>query len=126
MGEGLLRSLADDRFESLSAGSHPAGYVHPVAIDVMAEIDIDIEKHASKNVRKYLPPEGTPPHVIISVCDSADRTCPVFPGDVRRLSWPLEDPAGIADPVEQLELARRVRDELRTRIIDAIENGELE
>ncbi len=126
MGEGLLRSLADDRFESLSAGSHPAGYVHPVTIEVMAEIDIDVKKHASKDVRQYLPPEGTPPHVIISVCHSADRSCPAFPGDDRRLRWPLVDPAAIADPVEQLKLARRVRDDLRERLVKAIENGELE
>lgn len=126
MGEGLLRSLADERFESLSAGSHPAGYIHPVAVKVMAEVDIDVEGQESKDVRRFLPPEGTPPHVIISVCDSADQACPVFPGDVRRLRWPLKDPAGVVDPVEQLDLARRVRDELRRRIVNAIETGELE
>ncbi len=126
MGEGLLRALAGDRFESLSAGSHPAGYVHPVAIRVMAEVDIDVQDHVSKDVRKYLPPAGTPPHVIISVCDSAEQNCPVFPGDVRRLNWPLKDPAGIADRLVQLELARRVRDDLRERILNAIESGELE
>ena len=126
MGEGLLRSLAGDRFESLSAGSQPAGYVHPVAIRVMAELGIDIQSHVSEDVRKYLPPDGTPPDVIISVCDSADRNCPVFPGNVRRLRWPLVDPAAVADPDEQLELARRVRDELRERITSAIENGDLD
>ncbi len=117
--------MARDRFESLSAGSHPAGYVHPVAIQVMAEFDIDLGAHESKDIRKFLPPSGTPPHVIISVCDTADQNCPVFPGQVKRLRWPLKDPSHVEDLVEQLELARRVRDELRARLEKAIEAGEL-
>lgn len=125
MGEALLKAIAGDRFEALSAGSRPAGYVHPVAIQVMAEVDISLETHESKDIRQFLPPAGTPPDVIVSVCDSADETCPVFPAAVRRLRWPLTDPAGIADPAEQRDVARRVRDELRERIVRAIENGEL-
>ena len=126
MGEGLLRSLAGDRFESLSAGSIPAGFVHPIAIQVMTECDIDVGTHKSKNIRTFLPPDGTSPDVIVSVCDSADRLCPFFPGDVKRLRWPFADPACVEDKAAQLDLARRVRDELRARIVNAIEAGEFD
>lgn len=117
MGEGLLRELACDRAESLSAGANPAGYVHPKAIEVMAELGIDISEQTSKHINMFLPPEGEPPELIISVCSSADENCPVFPGDVARLHWPFDDPAHATGTDEEiLAEFRRVRDEIKDRL----------
>ena len=82
MAEGLLREYGDDRFVALSAGSQPAGYVHPTAVAAMSELGIDISDQTSKSIQDFLPPEGEPPDVIISVCSGAERECPGFPG------WP--------------------------------------
>lgn len=114
MAEGLLRKLADDRFEALSAGSKPAGYVHDNSVKAMAELGIDISDFRSKSINKFLAPEGTPPDLIISVCSGAEHDCPTFPGKVERLHWPFDDPAH-AEGTEEEKLAcfRRVRDEIR-------------
>ena len=117
MAEGLLRQLAGDRFESLSAGAKPAGFVHPLAIEVMRDIGIDISGQASKSIDDFLPPEGEPPDLIISVCDAAAEECPTFPGNVKRLHWPFEDPPhGEETNAEKLIVFRRVRDEIQNAI----------
>ena len=92
MAEGFLRHLYGDRFESLSAGAKPAGYVHPRAVTVMAECGIDISMQASKSIHDFVPPGGTPPDVVIGVCSTADKNCPVFPANVERRQWPFDDP----------------------------------
>ena len=117
MAEGFLRHLYGDRFESLSAGAKPAGYVHPRAVTVMAECGIDISSHVSKSIRDFLPPQGTPPDVVIGVCSTADENCPVFPANVERWQWPFDDPyLAPGSDVEQMAEFRRVRDEIRARI----------
>ena len=117
MAEGLLRHDLNGRFESLSAGSAPAGYVHPKAVEVMHEIGIDIGEQYSQSIEEFLPPAGTPPDLIISVCDAAAENCPNFPGQVARLHWPFDDPAHCpGDAQEQLEMFRRVRDEIRNKL----------
>jgi len=114
MAEGLLRHDQPGRFESLSAGAAPAGYVHPLAVDVMQEIGVDISGQSSQSIREYLPPQGVAPDLIISVCDTAAQNCPVFPGDVKRLHWPFDDPAHCGgDEQQQRQMFRRVRDEIR-------------
>ena len=107
MAEGLLRHLAGDRFEVASAGTHPTG-LNPGAVQAMAEIGIDISTHHSKKLDPYL---GQPFDCVITVCDSANEACPVFPGAARRLHWSFEDPAG-----GRPSLFRRVRDEIAGRI----------
>ena len=117
MAEGLLRHLAGDRFESLSAGAKPAGYVHPLSVRVMYEAGIDISSQTSKSINDFLPPQGMPPDLIISVCGNAERECPLFPGRVERWHWPFDDPAhstGTED--EKLAEFRRVRDEIKAKI----------
>lgn len=117
MAEGLLRDAAGDRFEALSAGSKPAGYVHSGAIQAMKEIGIDISEQVSKSINEFLPPDGTPPDMIISVCSGAEHDCPTFPGNVERHHWPFDDPAhaeGTAE--EKLACFRRVRDEIREKL----------
>lgn len=117
MAEGFLRSMAGDRAESLSAGAAPAGSVHPKAIEVMSEVGVDISEQSSKHIDLFLPPQGTPPDVIVAVCSSADENCPVFPADVRRLHWPFDDPAhATGSDAEILSEFRRVRDEIQQRL----------
>lgn len=117
MAEGWLRHLAGDRFESRSAGANPAGYVHPLAVRVMQEAGVDISRQVSKHIREFLPPHGTPPDLIISVCSNAERECPLFPGPVERWHWPFDDPFHASGSDEQrLAEFRRVRDEIRAKI----------
>ena len=114
MAEGLLRELAGDRFEALSAGSKPAGYVHEDSVKAMAELGIDISDLRSKSINEFLPPNGTPPDLIISVCSGAEHDCPIFPGNVERLHWPFDDPAHAEGTGEEkFACFRRVRDEIR-------------
>lgn len=119
MAEGLLRHLSEDRFEALSAGANPAGDVHPLAVRAMQELGIDISGQASKHINEFLPPEGEPPDLIISVCSSAEKECPVFPHAVERLHWPFDDPAYAAGTDEEkLVEFRRVRDEIGSRLAE--------
>jgi len=113
MAEGLLRYLAGDRFEVFSAGTE-ATHVRPLAIKAMAEIGIDISKQQSKTLDRYL---NDPFDEVITVCDTAAKVCPIFPGRAHRQHWSLEDPSkATGSESEQLTVYRTVRDELRTRI----------
>lgn len=117
MAEGLLRRMAGDRYESLSAGAKPSGYVHPLAVEAMRELGIDISEQTSKSIDEFLPPNGTPPDVIVSVCSAAEKECPIFPGDVERMHWPFDDPADAeGSDAEKLPVFRRVRDEISARL----------
>lgn len=111
LAEGLLRAAAGDLFEVHSAGSKPAGYVHPLAIRVMKEIGLDISAHRSKPMSEFL---NTQIETVITVCGNADQACPVYPGQVNRHHWPFHDPAhATGTEEEQLAVFRRVRDEIR-------------
>lgn len=88
MAEGFLRHMAGDKFEVFSAGVKPT-QVNPLAIKVMAEAGVDISKHRSKSVIKFL---GKNFDYVITVCDNAKQTCPVFPGEHEKIHWDLEDP----------------------------------
>ena len=110
MAEGILRAASDGAFEIASAGSNPAGFVHPLAIKALAEIGIDISKHTSKHMHEFL---GQNVETVITVCGKADQACPIFPGQINRYHWPFDDPAhakGSED--EKLQVFRRVRDEI--------------
>lgn len=109
MAEGLLRHLADDRFEVASAGVAPT-QVRPEAIAAMKEIDIDISHHRSKSVDEFL---GQEFDYAITVCDNAKEQCPVFPGNTQRIHWSFDDPAEAqGDEHARLAVFRRVRDEI--------------
>ena len=110
MAEGLLRQTAGNRFEVSSAGTHPKG-LHPKSVDVMQEVGIDISNHNSKDVAVFA--DQTFDYVI-TVCDRARQQCPVFPG-AQPIHWGFDDPAE-APADRQLEVFRRVRDEIRQRI----------
>src|ERR1051326_6668603 len=114
MAEGLLRHLAGDRYEVVSAGLDPKG-VHPLAIEAMREIDIDISAQSSKHVTQFL---GQPFTYVITVCDSAKERCPIFPSAYRFLHWSFPDPAAApGDREQQLSAFRRVRDDIAGRIL---------
>ncbi len=118
MAEGLLRYLAGERFEALSAGLEPGNEVHPMAIQVMAEIGIDISSQQPKAVDVYL--GKTMIHYLIIVCNKAQSTCPrIWPGlpNEKRYYWPVNDPAEISGSIEEkLSFFRKVRDELQDKI----------
>jgi arsenate reductase (thioredoxin) len=113
MAEGLLRNLAADRFEAFSAGTE-ATRVRPEAISVMAEIGVDISSQESETLERYL---GEPLDLVITVCDDANESCPVFPGASARLHWSFPDPSKATGGYEErLHMFRNVRDEIRARI----------
>ena len=113
MAEGLLRHLADDRFEVFSAGVLPT-QVRPEAIKAMREIGIDISKHRSKSLTQFL---RQPFDYVITVCDNANQECPVFSGNARRIHWSFDDPAKAdGDEEARFGVFRRVRDEILQRL----------
>jgi arsenate reductase len=120
MAEGFLRAAAGELVNVQSAGSNPAGFVHPLAIQVMAEAGINICGHCSKHLNKFM---QQPVHTVITVCGNADAACPMFPGPVNRHHWPFDDPAKAAGSAEEiLNCFRRVRDEMR-RVFEAYAAG---
>jgi arsenate reductase len=113
MAEGLLRRLGGERFEAFSAGTE-ATQVRPLAIKAMAELGIDISGQSSKTLQRYL---HEPFDEVITVCDTAAETCPVFPGAIHRRHWSFPDPSqATGGEDEQLAVYRRVRDDIRARI----------
>ena len=126
MAEGLLRHIAADRFESLSAGSQPADGVHPMAVAVMKELDIDISSQQPKSIELFLSGERPAPDIVISVCAKASEECPAFTGaNVQSMSLPFDDPAAAeGSDEEKLEIFRQVRDELRETLQQALGLGD--
>ena len=111
LAEGILRQVAGDLFDVHSAGSNPAGHVHPKAIVVMKEIGIDISGHTSKHMNEFLDRKID---TVITVCGRADQACPMFPGQVNRYHWGFDDPAHATGTEEEiLAVFRQVRDQIR-------------
>jgi arsenate reductase len=126
MAEAFLREEGGDRFESLSAGLDPQP-INPFTVRVMKEMGYDLEKQGHRS--KGLVPEFFEKQVqigyLITVCDHADRNCPIYPWAGVREFWNIEDPAAIeGSDEEKLEGFRRVRDEIRSRVIDFIQRTE--
>ena len=120
MAEGLLRHLAGDRFEAMSAGTE-ATHVRPLAIMAMEEVGVDISGQESKTLERYL---GEPLDYVITVCDDANEACPFFPGAQNRLHWSFEDPSRAeGSEEERLAVFRRVRDGIRDRLQAELLNG---
>jgi arsenate reductase len=114
MAEGLWRAIAGVKWDVHSAGSEPAGFVHPLAIEVMREIGIDMADHFSKHMNGFF---GQPFDLIVTVCDNAQTACPSFPGSAKRLHWPFTDPAhATGDGVSRKVAFRKVRDQIADRI----------
>lgn len=123
IAEGILQKALGEKFDVRSAGSKPAGYVHPLAIKAVAEIGIDISGNTSKHMDEFL---NADVETVITVCGNADQACPVFPGQMNRHHWPFDDPAhATGTEEEQLAVFRRVRDEI-LRVFTAYANGRLD
>jgi arsenate reductase len=122
MAEGWLRHLAGDRYEVHSAGTE-AGHVRPLAIRTMAEAGVDISGHESKTLDRYLHQSWD--HVV-TVCDAANASCPVFCGGRRRLHWSFPDPSkSTGNEDEQLAIYRQVRDAIKAHV-EAFMESEIE
>ncbi len=113
MAEGLLREMAGDRFEVASAGTERTR-VHPLAIEAMGEIGIDISGHDSKTLDTF---EGQTFDTVITVCDRANESCPIFPGGTERIHWSFDDPSAATGSNEQrLQAFRTIRDAIREHL----------
>jgi arsenate reductase len=122
MAEGLLRHDAGNVYEAFSAGIKPS-HVRPEAVAVMRELGIDISGHRSKSVDEFA---GQDFDYVITVCDNAKQSCPIFPAKTRYVHWSIEDPAAAQGSEEEILTAfRRARDELRGRL-QAFAKGEME
>ena len=120
MAEGLLRQLAGDRFESLSAGTRPTT-LNPMAVRALAEIGVDISVQRSKAHDAFA---DSNVDVVITVCDRANESCPVYNGATARLHWSFDDPAEARGTDEQrMSVFRRVRDQIHDRILKFLETG---
>ena len=114
MAEALWASLGKGEWESASAGSKPSGYVHPLAIRAMKELEIDISANVSKSLVQY---QNQPFDLVVTVCDNAKESCPIFIGAKQTFHWPFDDPADATGTDDEKMLTfRRVRDEIRARI----------
>jgi len=111
LAEGILRAAAGDLIEVASAGSKPAGYVHPKSIEVMKEIGIDISGHSSKHLDEFL---NRNVDTVITVCGNADQACPMFPSQMNRYHWGFNDPSHATGSEEEiLNEFRRVREQIK-------------
>ena len=119
IAHGLLENMARDKFEVFSAGSHPSR-VHSMSIKIMEEIGIDISHHTSDFIDDYL---KTGIEIVITVCDDVNESCPIFPGDVERLHWSIDDPfKGWNFDEGQIQSFRDTREEIKLRIIKFLQN----
>ena len=122
MAEGLMRHLRGNEFEVFSAGSEPKG-IHPLAVEVMKEIGIDISRQRSKHLDEYGKENF---NYIVTLCDHAAKTCPLFPGKGERQHQSFPDPAAAeGSREERLERFRSVRDELKEFILSFPDNREI-
>jgi len=140
MAEGLVNHFLSDEWTAYSAGTQPAGYVHPLAIAAMAELGIDISDRRSKSAAEFRSVEFD---VVITVCDDAAENCPVWLGYGRKMHLGFEDPAKAtlrAEPPlalparasegeagtqdERLVIFRQVRDQIRQKVFAYLEAGE--
>jgi len=119
MAEGLARARHGDAIDVVSAGSRPAGWVHPDAIRALADIGIDIENATSKPADEFI---NEPFDVVVTVCDSAAKDCPRWPGAKRIEHWSIDDPAGISNDAVRYRRFVATRDDLAARIDALVKN----
>lgn len=114
MAEGLWRCEGNGQWEVHSAGSNPAGYIHPLAVQVMAEIGIDISSNESKHLGQFVDQRFT---AVVTVCGNAAEGCPAFHNAASKLHWPFDDPSHVeGSEDERLAAFRQTRDLIAGRI----------
>jgi len=122
MAEGLVNHFLSDRWEAHSAGTQPAGYVHPLAVQAMAKLGIDISSQRSKSVNELYQDDFV---LVITLCDGAANNCPLWLGWGQRTHIGFPDPAAAAgSEAERLKVFRQVRDDLRQDVLDYLEQSE--
>jgi arsenate reductase len=118
MAEAIARAFHGDEVDVVSAGSRPAGWVHPLAIEAMSQVGVDMHEQYSKSAEPFLNQEFD---VVVTVCDSAAQDCPTWPGAKRIEHWPIEDPSyGIDDPATRLDRFVETRNDLMRRIDELV------
>ena len=115
MAEGLLKELVENKAVVHSAGTKPC-FVHPMAIQAMNELGVDISDHRSKSVTEFI---NSNIDIIITVCGNAEDNCPTFPGNAIRYHWPFEDPAKTTP--DNIEIFRNVRDTIKQTLQNELE-----
>lgn len=119
LAEALWNQAAGSSWQAFSAGSHPAGYVHPMAIEVAGELGIDLTNYRSKSADEFT---KQPWDLVVTVCDRAKEGCPTFPNAAQTLHWPFDDPAeATGTREERLQVFRRVRDQIKRAIDDYLQ-----
>ena len=122
IAHGLLNNIAGDRFDVFSAGLSP-NKVHPMAVEVMKEIDIDISHHTSDHLDDYLDKDID---VVITTCDDANESCPFFPGNVMRLHWSIDDPfESWSEEESNIQLFRDTRNKIEKEIRSFLQSNEI-
>ncbi len=122
MAEALVNHFLGERWQAYSAGTKPAGYVHPLAVQAMAELGVDISGQRSKPVSEFQAGELD---LIVTVCDSAAEECPLWLGAGARVHLGFPDPAAATgSPAERLAFFRKVRDDMRGQVIEFLRNWE--
>lgn len=118
MAEGLTNHFLGESWQAVSAGTEPAGYVHPLAIQALAELGIDISNHRSKTADEFM---GMAFDLVVTVCDDAAENCPVWLGKGQKQHISFPDPAkatGTDD--EKLLVFRQVRDDIREKVLEEL------
>ena len=122
IAHGLLNNIAGDKYDVFSAGLSP-NKVHPMAIEVMKEINIDISHHTSDHLDDYLDKDID---VVITTCDDANESCPFFPGNVMRLHWSIDDPFESWNVEESsIQLFRDTRNKIEERVRSFLLSNEI-
>jgi arsenate reductase len=118
MAEGLVNNMLGDQWEAYSAGTAPAGYVHPLAVQAMAELGIDIFGQRSKNADEF---QGVDFDLVITLCDSAAQNCPLWLGKGQRMHIALLDPAAAGgSEAERMAVFRQVRNAIREQVLSQL------
>ena len=124
MAEGLVNHALGDQWQAVSAGTEPAGYVHPLAVRAMAELGVDISGQVSKSADEF---RGIELDLVVTMCDDAAENCPVWLGDGRKVHISFKDPAkAIGSEEERLAVFRRIRDEIRREILGFLSDRDQE
>lgn len=122
MAEGLVNAFLGDRYQAYSAGTAPAGHVHPLAVQVMRELGVDISRQRSKSAAEF---RGMDLHLVVTVCDDAAQDCPVWLGKGVKVHLGFPDPAQVdGDDREQLLAFRNVRDQMQAQVLDYLRSWE--
>ena len=122
MAEGLVNAFLGDRYQAYSAGTAPAGYAHPLAVQVMRELGVDISQQRSKSADEF---RGMDLHLVVTVCDDAAQDCPVWLGKGAKVHLGFPDPAKMGGTAEeQVRAFRDVRDQMQAQVLDYLRSWE--